>query len=290
MTTYHVSDVEFNSLQGKNIVVIGGVQGIGKATVELAHKNGATVLLADINDTLAQELVSQLKERVIFRHCDMSDWNSVLDLFEFAQRTLNVIHAVVCNAGVVGCSRLFGDERDSQTGRLLPPNLDAIHVNLIGAIHVVKAAAHYLGADDDDFKRAITITGSTAGLVDAPGVDPLYVASKTGLVGLLRSMKMQLASRNINVNLLAPWATGDTPMFTDELLKIWKGLPINKPIDLAKALLMPTTRPEIHGKVFWVGGGKIVEIEDKLRETRPQWLGQELSDGVEEGRQRLSGL
>ena len=69
--------------------------------------------------------------------------------------------------------------------------------------------------------------------------------------------------------------------------KVWDGLPMNTATDAARALLLPVLRPEIHGKSFWVGGGDIIEVEDKTHETQPMWLTQKMSDDVDEGQHRI---
>ena len=62
---------------------------------------------------------------------------------------------------------------------------------------------------------------------------------------------------------------------------------MNQPVHVARALLLPVVRPEINGKSFWVGGGEIVEVEDKTHEAQPIWLGKEMSEHVDEGQRRI---
>ena len=64
-------------------------------------------------------------------------------------------------------------------------------------------------------------------------------------------------------------------------------LPMNTPTDAARALLLPVLRPEMHGKAFWVGGGEIIEIEDKYHETQKIWLTESMSNYVDEGQHRI---
>lgn len=69
--------------------------------------------------------------------------------------------------------------------------------------------------------------------------------------------------------------------------EVWEGLPMNTPTDSARALLLPVLRPEIRGKSFWVGGGEIIEVEDKYHETQPIWMTKAMSDFVDEGQHRI---
>ncbi|KAL2881803.1 hypothetical protein SGCOL_002960 [Colletotrichum sp. CLE4] len=95
------------------------------------------------------------------------------------------------------------------------------------------------------------------------------------VLGLMRAMRTQLPRMNITVNMIAPWMT-DTEMVTDHIRSIWKELPANTPKDVATASLLPAMRPEVNGKSFFIHGGNISDLEDKLDETQPLWLGPEL--------------
>lgn len=77
------------------------------------------------------------------------------------------------------------------------------------------------------------------------------------------------------------------PKFIEE---IWGDLPRNTTLGLAKALLLPVIKEDMHGKSLWVGGNNITELEEKIQETQPLWMGPELSAGVNEGNRRMSFL
>lgn len=80
-------------------------------------------------------------------------------------------------------------------------------------------------------------------------------------------------------------ATGIPP---PHIVKAWgNDLAQNTPEGVAKALLLPLVDESLNGKTLWVAGDDIVEIEDKLHETQPLWLGEELSRSVDEGQRRL---
>lgn len=76
-------------------------------------------------------------------------------------------------------------------------------------------------------------------------------------------------------------------MLLPELKSVWGSLPTNQPEHVGRALLMPICRQDVNGKSFFIEGGRIVEFEDKLAETQPLWMGQRLSDDVNEGQKRL---
>lgn len=76
-------------------------------------------------------------------------------------------------------------------------------------------------------------------------------------------------------------------MVTDKIREVWGDLPANQPMDVARASLLPVVRPEVNGKSFLVNGGRITEVEDKLDETSPLWLGDQLAKDMREGQGRL---
>jgi hypothetical protein len=77
-------------------------------------------------------------------------------------------------------------------------------------------------------------------------------------------------------------------MFSDRgVLETWKGMPMNTPKMVARAMLLPVVRPHIHGKCFWVGGGEIIEVEDKYHEAQPIWLTKEMSGKLDIGQVKI---
>lgn len=292
MTTYDLDDAEFQALKGKTIIITGGASGIGRAAVKIAHSYGASVAIADWNEAEGESLRAELKdpEHVLFHKTDVSNWENVLSLFDTTISTLGPIQAVLSNAGVN--TEDFAstiDKIDPATGKLLPPSLKTMDVNLTGQIYMAKAALHYFGKwKGDGVKRQIVMTGSAASFIDCPPLH-LYCASKMGVLGLLRGMRTQVEARNVTVNMVAPWMT-ETPMLLPEFLNVWGTLPRNKPEGPARALLLPVVRPEVNGKSFYIAGMQIVEVEDKLHEAQPIWLGEQLSKDVDEGQRRLVPL
>lgn len=140
----------------------------------------------------------------------MSNWENVLSLFDTTISALGPIQAVLSNAGVN--TEDFAstiDKIDPGTGKLLPPSLKTMDVNLTGQIYMAKAALHYFGKwKGDGVKRQIVMTGSAASFIDCPPLH-LYCASKMGVLGLLRGMRTHVEARNVTVNMVAPWMTGE---------------------------------------------------------------------------------
>lgn len=133
----------------------------------------------------------------------------MLELFQATWTTFGIINAVLSNAGISN-EDFLKDEVDPATGKLLPPNVKTIDVNLTGTIYVAKCAAHY-------FKKwpatrcQLVMTGSAASFIDTPPLH-LYCASKAGILGFMRSLRTQLVkNNNMTVNMVAPWMTRESP-------------------------------------------------------------------------------
>ncbi|KAH7408880.1 hypothetical protein BKA64DRAFT_570425 [Cadophora sp. MPI-SDFR-AT-0126] len=285
MTTYHTDKLDFGVLNGKTILITGGVTGIGRATVVLAHQYGANLVVGDVLEQEGIQLATELGERIFFRKCDISQWNDVLELFEAGYTHFGALDIVLANAGVNEIGNLLKDDFEDGTGKLLSPPLKTLDVNLIGILYTIKCAVHYFAKMAGKLCQLV-LTGSAASFLDTP---PLYTycTSKAGVLGLMRSLRTQLPKNaNITVNMIAPWLT-KTPMLLPKFLDVWGDLPANEPIGVARALLLPAIKTDLNGKSLFVAGHKIVDLEEGLARTQPEWMGKELSDHVDEGQLRI---
>ncbi|KAJ4318663.1 hypothetical protein N0V84_006751 [Fusarium piperis] len=285
MTSYTLADTELNALAGKTILIIGAATGVGRAAVEIAAELGANVAIGDWNEDEGTALAKTLGDRIIFRKCDVSNWDHVLDLFEAAHARFGVIHSVLSNAGINTHEGLFTDTMDPSTGRLLPPSLKSIDVNLVGQLYVAKCALHYF-AKWPQTRCQLVMTSSAGAFFPAPPIH-IYCAAKAGIVGLMRALYPELEGTNVTVNTVAPWLTV-TPMLLEDWLQKWT-LPKNTAAGVAKALFLPIVRPEMNGKSFFVAGNQLTELEDSLHDAEPAWMGQELCHQVRQGQAILLG-
>ncbi|MGN6204970.1 SDR family NAD(P)-dependent oxidoreductase [Humibacter sp.] len=179
--------------EGRVAVVIGGASGMGLATAELFAARGAKVSISDVDAERGQRAAADLLRggsRAIFTPADI---RVLADLERLAERTVaefGRIDAVFLSAGRV--------EAD------LGPMLE---LYLQGPANCVTALAPLLARSD---AASITFTGSTSGLRAHPGA-PWYAAAKAGLVGMTRTLAVDLARQGIRVNAVCPSGV-DTPM------------------------------------------------------------------------------
>lgn len=178
-------------LQGRIAVVTGGESGIGRASVDVLSEEGARVVSADLQ---IRDHETRAGMRV---ETDVTDRNSVRDLFRKVESSLGTPDVVVANAGVFAAEP-FDQIEVSDWDRLLD-------VNLRGVFLTVQAALSHMSSGS--LVTVASMAGQSGGLY--AGVD--YAASKGGVIALTRAFAKQLAGRPIRINCVSPGVI-DTPM------------------------------------------------------------------------------
>lgn len=198
-------------LRNKVAVITGGASGIGGAGTEVFAKEGADVIILDVNQTaghlLEQTLIAKGK-KVWFLKTDISDEASVKDAFEKIKERYKSIDILYNNASV------FLGGRDT---RIHEVESDIWHkvlsINLNGMYYCSKYAIPLMMEQGG----AIINTASSAGVVGIPGC-AAYTATKGATVTLTRSMAVDYGKYNIRTNCIAPAAIA-TDMVKESNLK-----------------------------------------------------------------------
>ena len=244
-------------LDGKVAVVTGAGQGIGKAIALTLAKNGADVVISDINEeTLAAavEEVRALGRRVEGVVCNVADFDSCKALVDRTLETLGQLDVWVNNAGIT---------RDNLLMRMTPEDFDLVlSVNLKGTFNGCKAALPKITKGGGG--RIINMA-SVIGLMGNLG-QANYAASKAGAIGLTRSLAKEYARRKITVNAIAPGyiQTPMTDVLSDKVKEqIQAAIPLNAlgtPEDVANAALFLASdlASYITGQVIQVDGGMVM--------------------------------
>jgi NAD(P)-dependent dehydrogenase (short-subunit alcohol dehydrogenase family) len=191
-------------LGGAVAVVTGGASGIGESTARLLADSGARVAIVDRNAERGSEVAAEIGG--LFVAADVSEpkeWSRIVEEVTAAWGAITLAHL---NAGVPTRRYPYtvDEVTDEQYHRIIGVNLGGVLLGVRAVVPSMKSAGG----------GAIVATASMAGLVAFPA-DPVYAATKHGVVAFVRSAAPQLAKWGIRINVVCPTAT-DTPILDDE--------------------------------------------------------------------------
>jgi 3-oxoacyl-[acyl-carrier protein] reductase len=191
------------SLKGKKALVTGATGGIGEAIAKSLHAQGANLIITGTRQEKLDALKEELGESVQAMACNLSDAQAVDALPEKAAEALGGLDILVSNAGLT---------RDNIFFRLTDEAWDeVIRVNLTAYFRLCRGASRMMMRARSG--RIIGIS-SIVGVTGNPGQGN-YCASKAGMIGMSKALAMEVASRGVTVNCIAPGFIA-TPM-TDAL-------------------------------------------------------------------------
>ena len=211
-------------LDGKVVMITGAASGIGRATALEAHREGARLLLSDVNadggETLCKEILTDGGEAV-FSTCDVTSEEAVQALVARAVQELGALDCAFNCAGILGTVALTTDTEYDAWRRILEVDLNGVFL----------CTKHELRVMADRGSGSILNMASAAGLIGWPGASG-YVAAKHGVVGLTRAAALEFAARGVRVNAICPSYT-KTPMVDDLFENLLGGDPAH--VDAALA-------------------------------------------------------
>jgi NAD(P)-dependent dehydrogenase (short-subunit alcohol dehydrogenase family) len=196
-------------IDGSGALVAGGASGLGEATVRRLHGDGASVVVADLNEERGAELVGELAERAQFVRADVTDADQVAGAVAAATALPGGLRISVCCAGV-GWAERVASNRGPHT---LEPFETVIRINLIGTFNVLRlAAAAMIGQEPTrSGERGVCVNTASIAAFDGQIGQIAYSASKGGIVGMTLPAARDLARAGIRVCTIAP-GTFDTPL------------------------------------------------------------------------------
>ncbi|MSP90057.1 MAG: 3-oxoacyl-[acyl-carrier-protein] reductase [Alphaproteobacteria bacterium] len=179
-------------LEGKTALVTGASGGIGGAIATALHAQGATVALSGTRTDALEALAATLKERVHVVPGNLAEAAMADGLVKAAEAAMGSLDILVNNAGVT---------RDTLLLRMKDEDWQAVlDINLTSGMRLARSALR--GMMKRRWGRIIAI-GSIVGTTGNPG-QANYAASKAGMVGFVKALAAEVASREITVNCVAP--------------------------------------------------------------------------------------
>jgi 3-oxoacyl-[acyl-carrier protein] reductase len=190
-------------LSGRNAVVTGGAQGIGRAIVERFLDSGAAVAIWDRDIALAKKAIAELQKRgkITAIAVDVTNFSEVECARDETVKAFGRIDILVNNAGIAGQNTATWDYPVEEWRRVLSINLDS-------QFHCCKAIVP--GMREQNYGRIVNIA-SIAGKEGNPNA-VAYSASKAGVIALTKSVAKETADKDISVNCITP-AAAKTAIF-----------------------------------------------------------------------------
>ena len=198
-------------VNGKVAIITGAGSGIGRATAALLAREGASIVVADVNDAGAAETVAAIEAaggKAAAVHVDVTKSADLDAMFAFAEKTYGGFDILYNNAGITTGNPRWPDCPEDQWRRTVEVDLNAVIEGTRKAIPLLKARGG----------GVIIQTASLAGLFGFQA-DPVYSAAKHGVVGLTRALVYLKPEANIRVNCVCP-AVVNTPLVTSGITSL----------------------------------------------------------------------
>ena len=246
-----------NLLKGKTVIITGASRGIGKGIASILAKNGANIAFTYSQSIeSANKLVKEIKSTGVECKAYQSNAASYEESQSLVENILNdfdTFDVLINNAGIT---------RDNLLLRMNEEDFDkVVEVNLKSVFNMVKACQRlFLKKRSGSIINISSIVG-----VKGNAGQSNYAASKAGIIGFSKSIALELGSRNIRSNVVAPGfiQTEMTDQLSDDIVNKWiEGIPLKrggKPEDVANLCLFLSSDLSnfITGQVINVDGGML---------------------------------
>ena len=242
-------------VKDKVIIITGGAGGIGKETAKLLAKEGAKVVIFDINEERLIEAKKEIEKYGIVKaiKADVTDFKSVSDAVNKVYEKFGKIDVLINNAGIT---------RDGFLSKMdLEDWNKVIAVNLTGVFNTTKAVVPYMLERGEGNIISISSVVGVYGNIGQTN----YAASKAGIIGMTKTWAKELGRKGIRANAVAPGfiKTEMTAKVPEKVINIMiEKTPLGRmgePEDVANLLLFLSSDESsfINGQVIGVDGGLI---------------------------------
>jgi 3-oxoacyl-[acyl-carrier protein] reductase len=244
-------------VKDKVVIITGGGSGIGKETGLLFAREGAKVVVADVNEKAGAETVDTIKNaggEALFAKLDVSNREQTKQVVKDTIAKYGRIDVLINNAGII---------QDALVIKMTEDQWDkVININLKGPFNCIQAVAEQMIAQGSGVILNISSIVALYGNVGQTN----YAATKAGLVGMTKTLAKELGKKGIRVNAIAPGFiyTPMTATVPEKILDMMKEkTPLKRlgtPADIANALLFLSSDDAsfINGAVISVDGGLLL--------------------------------
>ena len=216
------------TLAGRVVAITGAARGIGRATAEALHREGASVAIGDLDAALAERAAQEIGPRAAAFELDVTDRDSFARFLEGVEERFGAIDALVNNAGIMPLGA-FVDEDDVTARRMVDIN---VHGVMLGMKLVLPRFTARRGG------HLINIA-SAAGKGPYPG-GATYCGTKHFVVGVTEAVRGELRGTGVDVSVVMPVVV-DTELASG--VGTARGIPKVKPSDVAEAIVETLRRP-----------------------------------------------
>jgi 3-oxoacyl-[acyl-carrier protein] reductase len=191
-------------LKGKVAIVTGGASGFGAEIARVYAKEGAQVVIADLNEDGAKKVASEIGSAALAVGCDVSKHDQIVHLVNETKAKFGVPDIIVNNAGYTHKNQPLLNVDEATFDRVFDVNVKSIYHMIMAAVPMMR---------ERGTGGCIINVGSTAGIRPRPGLS-WYNSSKAAANLLSKSLAVELAPDRIRVNAICP-VMGDTGMLAD---------------------------------------------------------------------------
>jgi len=218
-----------NRLNGKSAIITGASSGIGRASALLFAREGANLVLADVNEANLKKVEEEIKGmggRVFVRKTDVSSEDEIKALIGLALEKFTNIDILVNNAGISGGLDALENQSSEEWHRIYD-------INVMGPVYATK---HIIAHMKTRRCGSIINIASVAGLLSGAGGNA-YSASKAALINFTRTSACEVGAQNVRINAICPGLieTGMTSPFFEYARSTGKENQLGKYCELKRA-------------------------------------------------------